>query len=371
MKVRRYFGESMADILTRIKSEMGGDAIIVQTRQRRRGGLFGFFRPPLLEVIAAIEHDSPSEQPVPSRNRLLRSPEPDLPARQMLSEQFDQLKAMLLERLPGPSQRQVYPENFERVYQLLICNEVNESLARRIVDTAMHEVDQSLWKDQEAVFGKVQEIVAGYFLSAEQPQNDAKLRLALVGPTGVGKTTTIAKIAAIASIMQGKSVALITIDTFRMAAIDQLRAYSEIISVPMEVAHTPRELCDLVAKHDDKEIILVDTMGRSPYNKVQLTQVRGFLEGCPGLKTCLVLSVSANPRDIWEIMESFERFQIDKLVFTKLDETRKYGVILNVVEGFKKELAFITDGQNVPDDIEVPVPAKLAKLILRERDCLA
>jgi flagellar biosynthesis protein FlhF len=157
---------------------------------------------------------------------------------------------------------------------------------------------------------------------------------------------------------------MITIDTFRVGAVDQLKTYADIISVPLDVAQTPRELNSLLTRHGDKDLVLIDTAGRSPYNKLQIAEMKGFLDACPGVKICLVLSVTTNHRDLNEIVSRFSRFSIDKLVFTKLDETRRYGNIINVASGLKKDLAYVTTGQNVPDDIEIPVPTNLAHLIL-------
>jgi flagellar biosynthesis protein FlhF len=207
-------------------------------------------------------------------------------------------------------------------------------------------------------------IISEYINVADQEAYAGKHRLALIGPTGVGKTTTIAKLAAIASVLKEKSVALITIDTFRVGAVDQLKTYADIISVPLEVARTPKELKNLLARHSDKDLVLIDTVGRSPYNKLQIAEMKGFLDACPDVLICLVLSVATNHRDLNEIISRYGKFSIDKLVFTKLDETRRYGNLINVANRLKKGLAYVTTGQNVPDDIEVPVPANLAHLIL-------
>jgi flagellar biosynthesis protein FlhF len=354
VKVKRFYGESVPEIISKIKNEMGSNAVIIQQRKYRRGGLLGIFRPPMVEVIAAADSDQqryPYDQQLPGTG----------PA---FSKEIAELKKMITDKLPAGPHGQIYPGHFDDVFRLLIDNDVDEELAREIIDQALHRIDQSRWDDVAVLMSGVGTVIAEYLHVVRQDSHSGKLRLAMIGPTGVGKTTTIAKLAAISSVLKEKSVALITIDTFRVGAVDQLKTYAEIISVPMEVAHTPRELKSQLARHDDKDLVLIDTAGRSPYNKLQIAELKGFLDACPDIKICLVLSVTTNHKDLHEIIMRFGKFPVHELAFTKLDETRRYGNIINVVNGLKKDLAYVTNGQNVPDDIETPAPVSLANLIL-------
>lgn len=368
MKVKRFYGDTMPDLLNQVKSELGSEAIIIQSRKVRKGGMFGFFGPPLLEVIAAADNDNRKTSLDSEREH--RLDQLRLIQNDAVSRQVSELKKML-EGNSMPSHlhsipRQVFPGCFERIFQVLLSNDVGENTAREIVDRAMYKINQSRWQDPTAVNADLLEIITDYFKDYIKENSEEKERIALVGPTGVGKTTTIAKLAAIASVLKDKKVALITIDTFRVAALDQLRTYADIISVSMDVAHTPRELKSLLDKYQDKDLVLIDTVGRSPFNKLQIAEIKGFLDACPELKIYLVLSMATNQKDLNEIVVSFGKFSVTKLIFTKLDETQRYGTILNVVTAFKKELAYVTTGQNVPDDIEIPTPMNMAKLVLRE-----
>lgn len=351
MKVKRFYGESVPDILTRVKAEMGSNAVIIQQRKCRRGGWLGIFQSQIVEIIAAVDNE---------QQRYLRPLAPD----QTISSEITELKRIIEDKISAGPQNKIYPGHFEQIFQNLLENEVDEDIAREVIDRALYKIDQSCWKNATALKNGVAGVISEYINIADQEVYAGQQRLALIGPTGVGKTTTIAKLAAITSVLKEKSVALITIDTFRVGAVDQLKTYAEIISVPLEVAHTPKELKSLLARHSDKDLVLIDTAGRSPYNKLQIAEMKGFLDACPDVSICLVLSVATNHGELNEIISRFGKFSIDRLVFTKLDETRRYGNIINVANGLKKDLAYVTTGQNVPDDIEIPVPANLANLIL-------
>jgi len=351
VKVKRFYGENIPDILTKVKEELGSNAVIIQQRKCRRGGLLGIFRSPVVEIIAAVDNE---------QQRYLRPLVPD----KTISNEITELKKIIEDKMPAAPPNKIYPGCFEPIFQDLLDSEVEEDIARDIIERALNKIDQSHWDDATGLKNGVAGIISENIKTADQEVYAGKQRLAMIGPTGVGKTTTIAKLAAIASVLKEKSVALITIDTFRVGAVDQLKTYGDLMSLPLEVAHTPRELKNLLARHGDKDLVLIDTAGRSPYNKPQIAGMKGFLDACPEVKICLVLSVTTSHRDIKEIIARFDKFTIDKLIFTKMDETRRYGNIINVANEFKKELAYITTGQNVPDDIEIPVPASLAQLIL-------
>jgi flagellar biosynthesis protein FlhF len=371
MRVKRFYGDYMPALLSKVKSELGGDAVIIQSRKVRRGGILGLFSPPRLEVIAAAESDG--QKIAAGAERDHRLDQLRLIQNDSISRQVSEIKKMLEENmstlLGGQARnavRPVFPGCLEQVFQTLVGNGVREDTAREIVDRTMTATDRSLWQDMAAIRNDLLGIIADYFKDYTRDEGGNKERIALVGPTGVGKTTTLAKLAGIASVLEGKRVSLITIDTFRVAALDQLQAYADILSVPMDVAHTPKELKSLLDKHRDQDLVLIDTAGRSPFNKLQIAEIKGFLDVCPGLKTYLVLSATTNQSDLNGIIMSYGAFSISKIIFTKLDETQSYGVVLNTVTSFKKGLAYYTTGQNVPDDIEKPVPLQLAKLMLWE-----
>jgi flagellar biosynthesis protein FlhF len=188
--------------------------------------------------------------------------------------------------------------------------------------------------------------------------------VALIGPTGVGKTTTLAKIAANLQIREGKRVGLITLDTYRIAAIDQLRRYAELLGSPLKAVNTSDELREALAAMGDCEFILIDTAGRSPTDTMKLNELKGFLDAAAPDEVHLVLSSAASQVCIERAIERFSAVRVDKIIFTKLDEAVHVGVVLNVIRKVNKTLSYVTTGQNVPDDIEVGKGSKLAQMLL-------
>jgi flagellar biosynthesis protein FlhF len=187
----------------------------------------------------------------------------------------------------------------------------------------------------------------------------------LVGPTGVGKTTSIAKLAARDRYARGRRVALVTLDTFRIAAVDQLRKYAEIIGLELKVATDPanlREILDSLAGHD---VIYVDSAGRSPADEMRVGELEAFVRALPEAEVSLVLSVTAGGRTLGQAIERFRRVGFSRLILTKLDETQSPGVILSALAEARCPVSFVTNGQNVPDDLEAMDPQRLADLVLR------
>lgn len=382
MKVRRFVANNMQEAMMKVKTFLGKDAVILHTRKFREGGIFGLFGKDLVEVTAAVEDDRFSTKPqetlpsseVSSSSETLKQSfaSSDINIRKELDEVKNLLNHMV-NRLEENSsvQENRYPKSFQKVFRVLRANEVEERLAHRLIQDSLEQLQPSAWQDEEVVAQTVENLIAKRLLRPKPikfRKSGEKKRIALVGPTGVGKTTTIAKLAAIFAILEKRSVALATVDTYRVAAVEQLKTYAEIIDVPLEVAYTPKELRIALEKHNDKELILIDTAGRSPLNEQQMRELKAFLESPQDvIEVFLVLGATTKQSDLWETITRFSQIPISNLVFTKLDETRSYGVILNVVNRLRKSLAYVTTGQSVPDDIEVPDPQKIARLILQGR----
>ena len=189
--------------------------------------------------------------------------------------------------------------------------------------------------------------------------------VALIGPTGVGKTTTLAKIAARFVLEQGVSAALITADTYRISAVEQLKTYSDILGLPLEIVYSPNELRLAIRKHEEKQLVLIDTAGRSQHNEYQMKELQDLLKTNSRIEKHLVISSTTKNRDAQDILEKFSVCRPDRIIFTKTDETNSTGLILNLL--YKKEigLSYLANGQSVPDDI-VPADAdKLTEILLR------
>ncbi len=188
--------------------------------------------------------------------------------------------------------------------------------------------------------------------------------VALVGPTGVGKTTTIAKLAAVHALQKKVRVGLVTIDNFRVGAVEQLKNYALIMGVPLAVAATPEELDQVLTSFSDKELILIDTPGRSPRDREQLAELKGFLETRFAIETHLCLAATTRDRELQETIERFGMLPVNRLLFTKLDESESFGCLVNMLMQHKQQLSYVTDGQRVPEDIAVATGKKLAAMIL-------
>ena len=176
--------------------------------------------------------------------------------------------------------------------------------------------------------------------------------VALLGTTGVGKTTTLAKIAAKFVLEQRSNVALITADTYRISAVEQLKTYSDILELPLEIVYNPQELASAIERHRNKELILIDTAGRSQHNEYQMKELDEFLRVNPRIEKHLVISATTKYTDARQIMSKFSQVTPDKVIFTKVDETGSLGMIVNLLHDSKYSLSYITTGQSVPDDIE-------------------
>jgi flagellar biosynthesis protein FlhF len=193
------------------------------------------------------------------------------------------------------------------------------------------------------------------------------LVIALIGPTGVGKTTTIAKLAATYALKHGAKVGLITCDTYRIAAVDQLRTYAGIMDMPMKVALTPREAMEAADSLSDCGVILVDSAGRSPQDSVRLEEMGAFLEALAPEQTHLVLNVGSAEDALTHAATRFSTLQPTHLLLTKLDEAVRYGVLINLVQAVGLKISYVTTGQEVPAQIELAQPERLARLVLEAK----
>jgi len=384
MKVKKYVADDFQTAFKLARKEMGPDAIILNSRQVKKGGFFGFFAKSRVEITVALDDDlrinrdklrygsadKKEDQLVTSNMAATSEKEEQLllemsKMNNIMSEikgkmyELDQIKGISTPILP--------------FYQLLVDNHVYEEIALRVANKAESMIPDGKSSDYEAVkeaglralqdlLNEVQPIVSS--------RGEKARVVVMVGPTGVGKTTTIAKLAANLTFADSRQVALITLDTYRVSAAEQLRTFAEIIGVPIKIVFSPADLEEAIISYLDKDVIFIDTAGRSPFNQEHMEELRDFLNIAKADETILVLSVNTASPDIINIYERFNRVGVDKLIFTKLDETDRYGQIINAIGEIKKPLAYFTTGQNVPDDIEVPNPHKFARMVLGKDEAL-
>jgi flagellar biosynthesis protein FlhF len=247
----------------------------------------------------------------------------------------------------------------------LASSGVSTELIRKIVDTLNTLPLQS---GNQTVKGRLSETLGRLikFAGTLKLKKNSPRIIALVGPTGVGKTTTTAKLAAMYALNRGNKVALITMDIFRVGAVEQLKTYSRIMGIPLEVASTPKELEKAVEKHSACDLIFIDTAGRSHKDKEKLDEMKNFLENKIPMEVYLCLSATTKDRELEEILNRFRIFQVSKVVFTKIDECESFGNMVNLLMKDNLQIAYFTTGQRVPEDIEIATPAKLADMIFHE-----
>ncbi|HLR07945.1 MAG TPA: flagellar biosynthesis protein FlhF [Bacillota bacterium] len=366
MKIKKYVAPTMPEAMRKIRKDLGSDAVILNSKEVRNGGFLGLFKKRNIEVIAALDPEpekrekkaTPSSQSYPMPKR----PHLENENRSVLDE-IQHLKKLIAQQ---NRQFDSYPPDYQVVFQYLLDQELEEDLAREIVDAVVNKHEEQ--KDQKA-FNEILEDTRLEItkrlktLSFTGITFDKQI-VHFVGPTGVGKTTTLAKVAAHNMLKQRKQIAFVTVDTYRIAAIDQLRTYADILDVPLEVAYDINDYLQALDQFKDYDLILVDTAGRNFRDKRYINELKQSIVFNDTVETYLVLSVTAKAKDILDVYEQFRQIPIKELIFTKVDETNQYGSILNLALKHQLGVACLTNGQNVPDDIITPSPEMISSYVM-------
>ncbi|MBP2642438.1 MAG: flhF [Firmicutes bacterium] len=356
----------MQEAVAQVKSELGRDAVILHTRRFRKGGVFGLFGKEMVEVMAAVDTTAPNPVPPPKRAPVVTMPrgiddDAKVTALQLEISNMRKLIEQVVTKLPAKENRGL------PWFELLTKNDIDPAIAANIIQ-GLPDEDSLVGSNPSVVKHLLLERLSNHLQRIEGinlPEMGCKT-VAFIGPTGVGKTTTIAKLAANFAMKQGHKVALITADTYRISAVEQLKTYADIIDIPVDVVYTPDELKAALFRHRDKKLVLLDTAGRSPKNQYQLAELQALLAVDPYIETHLVLGISTKYVEALEIVNKFAVCSPQKFLFTKVDEACNLGTLFNLLYQFPATLSYITTGQNVPDDIELANPVKLANMILRD-----
>ena len=281
-----------------------------------------------------------------------------------LEDELIQMKTLLAQVMSSSPEQE---KEIVSMQDALRAQDIDDDI---ITDMIRRMPPEAVMGDKDAP--EAAKALKGYLFRALRLQEGIILRkdnkpkiVALIGATGVGKTTTLAKIAARFVLEQGVSAALITADTYRISAVEQLKTYSDIIGLPLEIVYAPDELKDAIRKHRDKQLILIDTAGRSQHNESQMKELRDFLAAEEGIERHLVLSATTKNRDAMDILGKFSECRPDHIIFTKTDETASLGLIVNLLSKSRASLSYLTTGQSVPDDIFPARADTLAGLLLR------
>jgi flagellar biosynthesis protein FlhF len=401
MHLQTFKASTMGEALSQVKSVMGSEAVILHTRTLQTRRWLGLRRCEVVEITAGrglnVGHrairrtvetrgastglyarSGRADVPAPRAMagvaaagpaRLLDTPAAGAAAMLAITHDINALKVMvgdLLNENRRASSPQI-PEEMFPYFTQLCGNEVCEDIAAEIVKTIHRQVRPEHLRQADFVKDKIAEQIEKMLPTSGAIVRQAKGRphvVALIGPTGVGKTTTIAKLAANLHITEKHRVGLITLDTFRIAAVDQLKRYADIIGSPLRVVSGAQELRDSLRAMSDCDFVLIDTAGRSPTDTLKLNELKGLLDAAEPDEVHLVLSTVASPKCLHLAISRFNDVRVDHLIFTKLDEAAHIGVVLNVVRKVNKSLSYVTTGQEVPKDIEVGRGRALARRIL-------
>ena len=310
--------------------------------------------------VKEVPAETVSEEKAEPR-AMQQSSQEDTDKIQKLEAELSQMKTLLAQVMSKD-----LPQDEVSLQEALRKQEVEEEILRDMAaksaagDTLVDSLDP-----------KAKDILADYLDKVVNFSNGIQLNrhgvriVSLIGATGVGKTTTLAKIAARFVLEKGVKAALITADTYRISAVEQLKTYSDIIGLPLEIVYSPDELKVAIHKHKDKDLVLIDTAGRSQHNDYQMKELQDFLAVDGRIEKHLVMSATTKERDAEDILEKFSVCKPDRVIFTKTDETGSVGLILNLLSKRDIPVSFLTNGQSVPDDIIPATPAELARLLLR------
>ncbi len=382
MQIKRYEAKDMTTALRKVKEELGADAVILSARSLRKGkGFFGSLKYAGVEVSAAVDHQLPGETYPPrstGHNPNRRITRQRTGPAESNRKRYDQagldypsagkLSRSKIGRGSQPSSRS-NARALSSLYQQILGQEVDRGVASELIE----EVRRIPASEEILTRGDIKSHIAsiledmGVRTARDPLVAGSQTILALVGTTGVGKTTTIAKLAARQAKSNPDDVGLITIDNYSITAVNQLETYARIIGISLQSATSSADLKKALKRYKDKKIILIDTPGINPKNKEQIEEVKACLAGISSLKTQLVLSATTKEKDCIATARAFREIGIDRLLVTKTDESSVFGNLINVLIQTNLPLSFLCGGRKVPDDIETGTVQRLVDLLFSSR----
>ena len=409
MIIKKFTGKTEAEATEAAKKELGSTLVIMNVREVKKKGLFAFLLPKQIEVTAALEEEAPARPQYGSilrtaADKEIRTEQQNLLAKnstENIEKKLDSLQTLLESQLNNrqsekeeSAKTQDVPDAEEKedktqdmaaaekkeeeknpeqdkfirlLYNKMLDNEMDEKYVNSILEDASKTKKADLPFDY-LLANIYQKMVLKFGRSEGITPSEEGPRIVLfIGPTGVGKTTTIAKLAGRYCVEEKKKVALLTADTYRIAAAEQLRTYANILETPFRIIYTPEELQAAVEDYWDCDYIFIDTAGRSHQNTDQLEKMKEMvaaLKRPESYQVFLVLSATTKYRDLQKIADCYGKIADFELIFTKLDETEAVGNLLNMKLYTDAPIAYVTCGQNVPDDIGKVDAQKMAKQLL-------
>ncbi len=348
----------MTEAMHLIRTELGEDAVILHSKRIDTGGIFGLFKKQQIQVIAAVDQ----LEELPKRRNTVKTTQAKVvnqaPSDNQLTltNEIEQLKSLIREMQPRKTVDELnYPQPFQSFDDHFRQHGVIEG-ARLVIVKQLMKNWYGAERDQIEINSaqiNVAEVFQSLFSDLSFGQALQKKVVNVVGPTGVGKTTTIAKLAAIATLQQKRKVAFITTDTFRISAVDQLKTYAKILNIPVKVAYSIDDFKNAISQFSHYDLILVDSAGRNFRNALYVKELAKVIDFEQDTETHLVLSLTSKYEDMKEIIEQFKHLTIQSIIVTKHDETSTYGALVNIPFEYNLPISYVTTGQNVPDDITI------------------
>lgn len=347
--MKKYTASTMPEALKLIRKELGEEAIILNSKTVYSKGFLGLFKKKSIEVLAGMDtFETPSTLKEQSSSHFEQTNN----VADEIKRELEDLK-YLVKSIKHPLMDQNYPEEISNLLYYLKAQELEEELITTVRDELfVHMKKNPHQMDLEHQITITKTSLLSFF--KELPFGGlsyTKKYINVLGPTGVGKTTTIAKMAARAVLENKKKVGFITSDTYRIAAIEQLKTYAGLLQAPIEIVYNENDLQQAMKRFEFLDVVFIDTAGRN-YKEIKFVEdLQKLIDFKENTETFLVLSTTSKQKDMEVIIEQFIDFPIEKFIFTKIDETHSIGSIINLMVKYKKGLAYYTDGQEVPEDI--------------------
>ncbi|MGJ7909869.1 flagellar biosynthesis protein FlhF [Neobacillus sp. LXY-1] len=415
MKTRKIIADTMPLALKKVRQELGENAIIVNTRVIKSGGLLGLFTKQKYEVTAysidknqseekevlpkteppkkdPVEVNREEQEPLnsgfhkkpqnlyqfysqqPSKPEAIIPPTPAVESTKHDTTMLDELtslRKMMMTFMMGENQGNVRPAALSKIVEHLKKQGVEETVVEHIVSTIMKKYDSLNELTEATIKTEILTIIIDLIIKRVPKTfaiSDQTRIINVIGPTGVGKTTSIAKLATEQVLKQKRKVAMITTDVYRIGAVEQLKTYAGILNVPIEVVRSGDELASTLDKLKNYDLIYMDTTGRNYKEEKNRESIKEFLFHPPESDNYLAISLTTKYEDLRVLLDEFSKSPVQKLIFTKADETSSYGTVLNIAYQYSYQLAYITTGQSVPEDIITVDAESLAKNLVGEEN---